>query len=35
MGSKLVTKSVMENKQYAELIAATKQVLAIIQDCKK
>jgi 2-dehydro-3-deoxyphosphogluconate aldolase/(4S)-4-hydroxy-2-oxoglutarate aldolase len=35
MGSKLVTKSVMENKQYAELTAATKQVLAIIQDCKK
>jgi 2-dehydro-3-deoxyphosphogluconate aldolase/(4S)-4-hydroxy-2-oxoglutarate aldolase len=35
MGSKLVTKSVMENKQYQELIAATKQVLAIIQACKK
>lgn len=35
MGSKLVTKSVMENKQYAELIAATKKVLDIIQDCKK
>ena len=35
MGSKLVTKSVMENKQYEELIAATTQVLAIIQACKK
>ena len=35
MGSKLVTKSVMENKQYEELITATTQVLAIIQACKK
>ena len=35
MGSKLVTKSVMENKQYEELIAATTQVLAIIEACKK
>ncbi len=35
MGSKLVTKSVMENKQYSELVAATKQVLTIIKDCKK
>jgi 2-dehydro-3-deoxyphosphogluconate aldolase/(4S)-4-hydroxy-2-oxoglutarate aldolase len=35
MGSKLVTKSIMDNKQYDELIAATKNVLAIISDCKK
>ena len=35
MGSKLVTKQVMDNKQYDELIAATKEVLAIVKDCKK
>lgn len=35
MGSKLVTKSIMENKQYDELIAATKNVMGIIRDCKK
>lgn len=35
MGSKLVTKAIMDNKQYDELIAATKNVLAIINDCKK
>ena len=35
MGSKLVTKSIMDNKQYDELITATKNVLAIINDCKK
>lgn len=35
MGSKLVTKSIMENKQYDELITATRNVLAIINDCKK
>ena len=35
MGSKLVTKSIMENKQYDELITETKKVLAIIADCKK
>ena len=35
MGSKLVTKSIMENKQYDELITATKNVLAIIKDCNK
>ena len=34
-GSKLVTKSIMENKQYDELITATKNVLAIIKDCNK
>jgi 2-dehydro-3-deoxyphosphogluconate aldolase / (4S)-4-hydroxy-2-oxoglutarate aldolase len=35
MGSKLVTKPIMENKQYGELIAATKNVLSIISDCRK
>ncbi len=35
MGSKLVTKSIMENKQYDELIAATKDVMAIIDNIKK
>ena len=35
MGSKLVTKSIMDNRQYDELIAATKDVLAIIGDVKK
>lgn len=35
MGSKLVTKSIMENKQYDELIAATKDVKAIIDNIKK
>ncbi len=35
MGSKLVTKAIMENKQYDELIAETKKVLAIISECKK
>jgi 2-dehydro-3-deoxyphosphogluconate aldolase/(4S)-4-hydroxy-2-oxoglutarate aldolase len=35
MGSKLVTKSIMENKQYDQLINATRQVLDIIRDCRK
>lgn len=35
MGSKLVTKSIMDNKQYEELTEATKKVLDIIRDCKK
>lgn len=35
MGSKLVTKAIMENKDYDTLIAETKKVLAIINDCKK
>jgi len=35
MGSKLVTKSIMDNRQYDELVAATKDVLAIISDVKK
>jgi len=35
MGSKLLTKNVIANKQYDELITHTKEVLAIINDCKK
>ncbi len=35
MGSKLVTKSIMDNKQYDELIATTKNVLAVISECRK
>lgn len=35
MGSKLVSKDVMENKKYAELIASTKQALAIIESIRK
>ena len=35
MGSKLVTKEIMENRRYDELVAATRNVLAIINDCKK
>ncbi|WP_291401258.1 bifunctional 4-hydroxy-2-oxoglutarate aldolase/2-dehydro-3-deoxy-phosphogluconate aldolase [Daejeonella sp.] len=35
MGSKLVSKDVMENKKYAELIASTKEALAIIDSIKK
>lgn len=34
MGSKLVSKDVMENKKYDELIAATKEAMAIVQSCK-
>jgi 2-dehydro-3-deoxyphosphogluconate aldolase / (4S)-4-hydroxy-2-oxoglutarate aldolase len=35
MGSKLVSKEVMANKQYDLLIEETKKVMAIISDCKK
>jgi 2-dehydro-3-deoxyphosphogluconate aldolase/(4S)-4-hydroxy-2-oxoglutarate aldolase len=35
MGSKLVSKDVMENKKYAELIDSTKEALAIIDSIKK
>lgn len=35
MGSKLVSKDVMENKKYDELIAATKEAMAIVASCKK
>ncbi len=34
MGSKLVSKDVMENKKYDELIAATKEAIAIVQSCR-
>lgn len=35
MGSKLVSKDVMENKKYDELIASTKEALDIVQSCRK
>jgi 2-dehydro-3-deoxyphosphogluconate aldolase / (4S)-4-hydroxy-2-oxoglutarate aldolase len=35
MGSKLVTKDIMENKKYDELVAATKEALEIVASCKK
>ncbi len=35
MGSKLVSKEVMANKQYDLLIEETKKVMAVINDCKK
>ena len=35
MGSKLVTKTIMQNRSYEELISETKKVLAIIIDCRK
>ena len=35
MGSKLVSKEVMANKQYALLIEETKKAMAIIKECKK
>jgi len=35
MGSKLVSKEVMAEKKYDWLIAETKKVQAIINDCKK
>jgi len=35
MGSKLVSKEVMANKQYDLLIDETKKVMAIINDCRK
>ena len=34
MGSKLVSKDIMENKKYAELISSTKEALAIIASIK-
>lgn len=34
MGSKLVSKDVMENKKYAELIASTKEALEIIKSLR-
>ncbi len=35
MGSKLVTKDIMENKKYDELISLTKQAIEIVKGCKK
>ena len=35
MGSKLVSKDVMENKKYAELIQSTKDALEIIESLRK
>ena len=35
MGSKLVTKTIIENKQYEELTTLTKQVLQLIQSAVK
>ena len=35
MGSKLVSKDVMENKKYSELAASTKEVLDIIKSLRK
>jgi len=35
MGSKLVSKDVMENKKYAELISSTKEALDIIKSLRK
>lgn len=35
MGSKLVSKDVMENKKYAELIESTKEAMAIVASIKK
>lgn len=35
MGSKLVSKDVLDNKKYGYLTAETKRVMEIISDCKK
>ncbi len=35
MGSKLVSKEIMDNKQYDQLTEETKKVMAVIHDCKK
>lgn len=35
MGSKLVTKDIMENRKYDELVSLTKQVMEIVKSCKK
>ena len=34
MGSKLVTKPIMENKQYDELTKLTQEALALVKSCK-
>ena len=35
MGSKLITKAIMENKQYDELVTQTKKAMALAKSCKK
>lgn len=35
MGSKLVSKEVMDNKKYDQLTAETKKIISIINDCRK
>lgn len=35
MGSKLVSKKIMEDKNYSLLTAETKKVIALINDCRK
>lgn len=35
MGSKLLSKDVMDNKKYELLISETKKIMSIINDCKK
>lgn len=35
MGSKLVTKQIMDERRYDELTASTKSVLALVKECKK
>lgn len=35
MGSKLVSKTIMEEKKYTQLTEDTKKVMAIIEECKK
>lgn len=35
MGSKLVSKKIMEDKNYSWLTAETKKVIALINDCRK
>lgn len=35
MGSKLISKDVMENQKYDELIASTKEAMEIVKACKK
>ncbi len=35
MGSKLVSKDIMDNKKYDELVTLTKKAVEIVQSCKK
>jgi len=34
MGSKLVTKDIMENKKYDELVSKTKEAIELVKSCK-